>query len=187
MEIEVKVPVESLEAVREKARSLGYALAAERHFEGNILYDYPGRPLGAVGCLLRIRQTPRGGLLTFKGKVVQHESYKVRPEHETWCDDADAARQILDAIGLRPFFKYEKYREEYRAGEAMLCLDELPFGNFLELEGPPEAIETLADALGLNRDSFSKRSYADLYAEHCRAQGQPFGDILFKGRPDGNP
>jgi adenylate cyclase class 2 len=187
VEIEVKVPVESLEAIRQKAKSLGYSLAAERHFESNLLYDFPGRALGTVGCLLRIRQTPRGGLLTFKGKVVQHESYKIRPEHETWCDDAGAARQILEAIGLRPFFKYEKYREEYRAGDAMLCLDELSFGNFLELEGSPQAIETLAEALGLDRSTFNKRSYADLYAEHCRKLGQPFGDITFKDRPDGNP
>ncbi len=187
MEIEVKVPVDGLEAIRLKATSLGYPLAAERHFESNVLYDFPGRALGAVGCMLRIRQTPRGGLLTFKGKVVQHESYKVRPEHETWCDDASEARQIVEAIGLRPFFKYEKYREEYRAGEAMLCLDELSFGTFLELEGPPEAIETLAGALGLDRATFNKRSYADLYAEHCRKLGKPFGDIVFEERPDANP
>ncbi len=187
MEIEVKVPVPALEPVRSRARALGYVLGVERHLEANLLLDYPDRSLGAAGCLLRVRETPRGGLLTFKGRPVSHDTYKVRPEHETWCEDAAAVRAVLHAIGLRPVFRYEKYREQYEAPGAHLCLDELPFGVFLELEGSPEGIEALAAALELDRAAFTKRSYADLYAEHCRALGRPFGDILFERGTDGNP
>jgi len=41
----------------------------------------------------------------------------------------------------------------------------------------------MARALILDPATFNKRSYADLYGEHCRALGIPFGDIVF---PEGH-
>lgn len=180
MEIEVKVAVEDLEPYVRLAEKLGLERLHGRHFEANTLFDFPGRPLAISGCLLRVRETEGGGLLTFKGKVQQHERYKVRPEEETLCDSGPKMRSILESIGLRPIFRYEKYREEYQAPDAHLCLDELPFGCFLELEGTPEGIERLAEGLELDPKTFLRRSYADLFGEHCRKMGVPFGDILFK-------
>lgn len=179
MEIEVKVPVDHVSAIAERARVLGYVPVRDRHFEANVLYDFPDRSLSISGCLLRVRETPEGALLTFKGRVVEDATFKVRPETETVCDSGPAVRSILESIGLRPFFRYEKYRQEFRAGEALLCLDEMPFGHYLELEGTPDGIDALARALDLAPASFIKRSYADLYGEHCRNLGIPFGDILF--------
>lgn len=179
MEIEVKVPVAGVAGVKARAQALGYEIHRERHFEANILYDYPERSISLSGCLLRVRETPQGALLTFKGKVVHDPTFKVRPEEETTCADGGALRSILESIGLRPFFRYEKFREEYRGEGGLLCLDELPFGDFLELEGEPAAIEALARSLELDPASFVKRSYADLYGEHCRKLGVPFGNIVF--------
>jgi adenylate cyclase, class 2 len=184
MEIEVKVPVDDAGRYGRKAEELGYERIKPRHFEANTLYDYPNRPLSLSGCLLRVRETPDGALLTFKGKLVAHDRYKMRPEHETVCDNGGSLRTILENIGLRPFFRYEKYREEYRAPDAVLCLDEMPFGHFLELEGTPDGIERLAGVLKLDPDTFIRRSYADLYGEHCRKLGVPFGDILFPENHD---
>lgn len=179
MEIEVKVPVSGLGPIRERAIELAWPLLVARHFEANTIFDYPDRSLGAAGCLLRVRETPRGGLLTFKGKVVQHDQYKIRPERETWCEDAEGIRGILQSVGFKPFFRYEKYREVFEGPGAHLCLDEMPFGDYLELEGTPEGIEAVAVALRLDRGLFNRRTYADLFAEHCREKGLPFGDILF--------
>lgn len=188
MEIEVKVPVADLEATRSRAKGLGYGVVKTRHFEANVLYDYPDRSIALSGCLLRIRETPDHALLTFKGKVVHDPQFKVRPEMETTCADGSALRGILESIGLRPFFRYEKYREEYRGEGALLCLDELPFGSYLELEGEPATIEALAKALDLDPATFIKRSYADLYGEYCRGRGIPFGNIVFPpGATDGGP
>ncbi len=179
MEIEVKVPVEDVRAIADRARRLGYELLRDRHFEVNVLYDFPDRSLSISGCLLRVREVPGSALLTFKGRVVEDATFKVRPETETVCDSGPAARAILESIGLRPFFRYEKFRQEFKAAGALLCLDEMPFGHFLELEGTPEGIDALAEALDLSPASFIKRSYADLYGEHCRNLGIPFGDIVF--------
>jgi adenylate cyclase class 2 len=180
LEIEVKVPVQDVREYAERAKSLGYESIRSRHFEANTLFDYPDRSLSVAGCLLRVRETRQSALFTFKGKLVEDERFKIRPETETICDSGPNLRAILENIGLRPFFRYEKYREEYRAPGAMLCCDELPFGHFLELEGSPQGIEDLAQVLGLDPATFIRRSYADLYGEHCRKRALPFGDIVFK-------
>ncbi|MEJ2368324.1 MAG: class IV adenylate cyclase [Acidobacteriota bacterium] len=180
MEIEVKVPVEDLAVLRTQVEKLAYPRTRERHFEANTLFDYPDRSLSASGCLIRVRETTDGALLTFKGRVVQHDRYKMRPECETNCDTPQAVKTILQNLGLRAFFRYEKYREEYKSEDVSVCLDELPFGSFLELEGTPEGIERVAAALGLDDKTFEKRSYAAIYAEMRRAAGKPFGDIVFE-------
>jgi len=184
LEIEVKVPVENVRAFAERAAKLGYEQIRSRHFERNTLFDYPDRSLSHAGCLLRVRETRQNALFTFKGKIVEDERFKVRPETETTCDSGPNLRAILESIGMKPYFRYEKYREEYRGPGALLCLDELPFGHFLELEGSPEGIEELARVLDLSPSAFVKRSYADLYGEYCRERGMPFGDIVFKSDAD---
>ncbi len=126
------------------------------------------------------KRAPEGALLTFKGKVVPHEKFKTRPESETLCLDIQAVKSILHSLGLRGFFKYQKYREEFSFLGALVCMDELPFGFFLEVEGDEESILAVTEKLGLDPDIFSKRSYAAIYSEICREKGVPFGDILFK-------
>jgi adenylate cyclase, class 2 len=183
LEIEVKVAVENLDELAGRAEALGLKLETPRHLERNILYDFTDRSLSFSGCLLRVRQTPQGGLLTFKGKMVHDERFKVRPEVETLCDDAESLDGILKNIGLKHFYKYEKFRTEYRGEGVLLCLDELPFGNFLEIEGTPETIEGLAARLGLDPSRFMKRTYADLYGEYCREKNLPYGNIVFPAQP----
>ena len=180
LEVEVKVPVREPGRIKQVILEAGGKLVRERHFESNFLYDYSDRSLSASGCLLRIRELPEGALLTFKGKVIPHDKYKARPEAETICQDVAAIRSILHSLGFRPFFRYQKYREEHLLSETHVCIDELPFGFYLEIEGEPDGINETVERLGLDKDSFSRRSYASLYAEICREQGVPFGDILFK-------
>lgn len=180
MEVEVKVPVKDPKRMKEEILKAGAKLVRERHFESNTLFDYQDRSLSAAGCMIRVRELPEGALLTFKGKVVPHERFKTRPESETMCLDPAATKSILHSLGLRAFFSYQKYREEFSLLNALVCLDELPFGFFLEIEGEPSSIDEAAKTLNLDTDTFSNRSYASVYSEVCRENGVPFGDILFK-------
>ncbi len=179
MEIEVKVQVENLKHFEDTARSLGWSVKKERHFERNVLFDYPERLLTSRGCLLRVRETPKGGLLTFKGEDQGDPDFKVRPERETLCEDPKAMMEILEMAGFQRFFVYEKYRSEYCAEDATLCLDELPFGTYLEIEGEPDTIRRVAAHLGIEEGAFLKNSYVDLYRQVCLHQGRPMGDIVF--------
>ncbi|MFB3851950.1 MAG: class IV adenylate cyclase [Acidobacteriota bacterium] len=179
MEVEVKVPISDPEEIKKRILKEGGTLKREKHFESNFLYDFSDRSFSAQGCLLRVRELPEGALLTFKGKVLQHEKFKTRPEAETLCQDKQGIKNILHSIGLKVYFRYEKYREEYTLCNALVCIDELPFGFFMEIEGNEDDIEKVTDILALDRNSFSKKSYAAIYAEICRQAGKPFTDILF--------
>lgn len=179
MEVEIKIPINNADEIREKILSKGGKIKREKHFESNYLFDYLDRSLSAQGFLLRVRDLPEGALLTFKGKVVTHEKYKTRPEAETICLDKQAIKTILHSIGLKIYFRYEKYREEYILNDALVCIDQLPFGYYLEIEGEEENIEKVTEILELDKNLFSKKSYAAIFAEICREAGKAFTDILF--------
>jgi adenylate cyclase class 2 len=57
-----------------------------------------------------------------------------RRELEVTVDDFEAAR-LLEALGYKVMLMYEKYRADYRLDGVMITLDEMPYGNFTELEG----------------------------------------------------
>jgi adenylate cyclase class 2 len=76
---------------------------------------------------------------------------------------------------------YEKYRTTYMLGNVEVDLDEMPTGDFLEIEGPDgESIQRAAQQLGLNWDARILDSYTMLF-EHVRGQlGLGFRDLSFE-------
>ncbi len=112
--------------------------------------------------------------------------YKVREEVEASLSDPEGLRLILERLGLRGWFRYEKYRTSFHppasqrwAAGLQIELDETPIGAFLELEGPPEAIDQAAKLLGYGPADYITRGYLALYLDQCRKQGKPAGDMLF--------
>ncbi len=215
-EVEIKLRVGNLVALRRALARLGAkplaaggagkrGLAAGRAYEFNTLFDTPDGGLAKHGQLLRIRtETPCGRragaakrprtVFTYKGPSVEdsaasaalHRRYKVREEFEVEVADPGRLRQILEALGLRGWFRYEKYRTTYRlpsrqrwAADLHLQLDETPIGSFLELEGPPEAIDRATQLLGYRPADCITKSYLALWLEQARREGKPVGDLLF--------
>jgi adenylate cyclase class 2 len=87
---------------------------------------------------------------------------------------------MLGSLGLRPGFRYEKYRSTFRLPGLHLDLDETPIGVFLELEGSPSAIDRTARALGYAPRDFIRATYYDLYAADCRRHGRIPRNMLFR-------
>ena len=134
------------------------------------------------GCLLRVREAGRLGMLTYKGTAVTGK-YKDREELEVEVSDPHRLSEMLVRLDFVPSFRYEKYRTEYRrrgaAGVAML--DETPIGVYLELEGTPGWIDRNARALGFAESDYSTASYYGLYADYCRAHGLRPTHMTFNG------
>ena len=59
--------------------------------------------------------------------------------------------------------RMEKVRAVWARSELEACLDETPFGCYLELEGEPQAIHAAMEGLGLAADRAETRSYPELY------------------------
>ena len=104
---------------------------------------------------------------------------KVREEHETVVADGDALLTILNELGLRVWFRYEKYREEFAAEDVIIAIDETPVGTFVEIEGGEEHIHRTAAALGKTPADYITDSYRTLFIEYCRAHDMAGTDMLF--------
>jgi adenylate cyclase class 2 len=207
-EIEIKLPVTDIASIRQRLRSLHAREIIPRTYESNTLYDTPGEQLRRRGQLIRIRieQPARGrgrttlshdepAILTFKGPqpVVRQEAnslssrrnysrFKIKEEAEIVVSSASAASRILSALGLRPGFRYEKFRTTYALRNipgVKIELDETPVGIFLELEGTASAIDRAATLLGYDRGDYSTETYGSLYLAKCRRQGRKPGNMLF--------
>ena len=186
-ETEVKLRVRELAAARRKIRALGFVQVQARHFESNILFDFPNLRLRETRCLLRFRHANRKSVVTFKGAPAVSRKYKTRREIEITVSNGDAARAILAGLGMHEAFRYEKYRTVFAqksagraARGASLVLDETPVGNFLELEGSECWIDRIAARLGYHHKDYITASYAALYRQECEARGEAPADMVFK-------
>lgn len=186
-ETEIKIRVTDIPAAGRQLRRLGFVPVHRRSLEDNVLYDTPDRTLRQVRSLIRLRHYGSRWFLTYKATPDPDQHYKSRVELETQIAEPEVIRSILATLGLRPVFRYQKYRAKYeqhvakgagkRGGE--VTLDETPVGNFLELEGSRTWIDRVARQLGYSRNDYTTASYGALYREECRKQGVPPGDMLF--------
>jgi adenylate cyclase class IV len=113
-------------------------------------------------------------------------SHKVRDEIEAQVTDAANLVKIFEGLGMRGWFRYEKYRTTYQlpfwkswARGLLIEVDETPIGTFVELEGPPAAIDRAATEFGYSKKDYILTNYLALYAEDCRRKGQQPQNMLF--------
>lgn len=168
METEIKLRVPDLGALEVRLRALGFGLEVPSQAETSTLWDQ-GTRLMDQGSALRVRRYAGKAWLTWKGPKVPDALLKIRPELETTIGDAGALESILVALGFAPVLRMTKTRALLVREDLVACLDETPFGRFLELEGEPAAIEGAMAALGLGPELAEPRSYPTLFREHGMA------------------
>ncbi|MGE4504309.1 MAG: class IV adenylate cyclase [Desulfovibrionaceae bacterium] len=189
LEKELKYLGADLDGLRERLEGLAEQGAAAHlagpYLEANLVFDLPGRPLKAARTLLRLRRKGGGEAVLCVKRAVAHGEQggdgdgglKTYEEHETVVADFDAARALLEALGYAVALRYEKLREVWRVGGAKrgvkACLDELPFGPFVELEGEPEDVRAAAALLGLGGLQTSTATYHALNRSHQLENGLP--------------
>lgn len=180
VEREIKLRFASADEARASILSpdVGATPLRGRRLQEDCLLDSPGRELGRRGCALRLRREGGHTLLTFKGPV-RPGAMKERDEHETLVADGDVLLAIFGELGLRPWFRYEKYREEFAAEDVVIAIDETPIGVFVEIEGSEAHIERTAAALGKTRGDYVTHSYRELFLEHSRTHRAAGRDMLF--------
>ncbi len=174
IETEIKIRIDEPEKVRAAVRDLGARLVRERHLEDNVLYEDPRGALRASGSVLRLRRTPGAAVLTYKGPRKVEGGVRSRPEIETGVADPDALHAILLGLGLRPGFRYQKYREVYEWEGQEIVVDETPIGTFVEIEGDHDGIARAATRLGYSPRDYVVESYVALFFA-----GGGKGDMVF--------
>jgi len=183
VETEIKFRVDDLDALSARLETAGFQVQTPRSFESNVLYDTPDRWLRAKTEILRIREYAGHTVLTHKRLPdvgPGEDTHKHRIETETEVTDGTALVQVFLSLGLKPAFRYEKWRTEWRDGEGHCVVDETPIGRFAELEGPAEWIDRVAAKLAVDPSQYITLSYGRLFDVWRAEHGSTAEDLTFE-------
>ena len=165
IEIEKKYRIDKKKLVELTAK-LGDLMAKFSYetFEENYLHR--GGLLDGKAAVLRLRKTDRKTTLTYKEKVPTENDFKHQIEHETEVSDVGEMEHIIEKLGYRLSVVYEKHRKAWWLGNVEVVLDELPFGYYMEIEGPIDDILTAEKQLGAEDLEPEVRGYPRLTAKY---------------------
>jgi len=177
-EIEVKFALRDRHELIRRLHEIGGQRLYAETFEDNIVLDRRGE-LRTKGALLRVLKFGKYSIATFKGPMSIEGGVKSREEVQTGVESFELAIQLFDALGFKPVFRYQKFREVWRVREVEVVIDRTPIGEYFEIEGPLEMIRSMATELGMNMDQAIRQTYADLYRQARRTRADLPENMIF--------
>jgi len=178
LEIEVKFYLADIEGMRNKILKRG-AKSKGRLFETNIRYEDKNNSLVKKKSLLRLRQDEKTTFTLKSSPPVKSKDYKIVNELEVEVSDFATMDQILKTLGFHPEQKYEKWRETFILDQTLFCLDSMPYGDFLEIEGQEKEIRYYASEFGLNWQNRIIFNYLTIFEIMRKSLNLDFNDITF--------
>ena len=173
----------------------GGGLIQPRTLEVNLRFDNPNGELTKSGRTLRLRKDT-AARLTYKDNGQTIKGAISRREIEFVVSDFEAAEQFIEALGYETVFIYEKYRTTYETSPkglksikglkglkspmAKIMVDELPYGNFVEIEGDLEMLRPIAEELGLDWSKAIPAGYFMLFERLRKTRRLKFRDLTFE-------
>ena len=182
VETEIKFRIADLEGLRQRLQAAGFRVETPRSFESNVLYDTPDRRLRARTEILRIRSYAGKWKLTHKrlpDAGPGEDRHKHRIETETEVTDGEALAEVFRSLGLVAAFRYEKWRTEWTDGQGHCVVDETPIGNYAELEGTGDWIDSVSQRLGVDRAEHLTLSYGRLFDQWRQQHRSAAEDLTF--------
>ena len=178
-ELEIKLYLSNLAAFQNEVEELGGKLVEPRLHEINLRFDTPDGDLTSSAQVLRLRQDT-AARMTYKGPGEAVGGVYARREIEFTVSDYQSAQLLLETLGFQVSLMYEKYRTTYSLEGLQVTLDEMPYGNFTEIEGSdPSAIRAAAVKLGVNWEARILESYTSLFDLLREKQNLTFRDLSF--------
>ena len=178
LESEIKFLIPDRLFTRKKILGLG-ALPRGKFFEKNIRFEDSDNTLIGKKCLLRLRHDQKS-TLTFKSPPPEDsQQVKVLKELEVEVSDFQTMKSILESLGYHGEQVYEKWRETLVLENVHFCLDTMPYGNFLEIEGSQKDIRYYARILGLPWEQRILANYLAIFEILKKKLNLEFNDVTF--------
>ena len=178
-ETEIKLHTPDLAAVQAALESAGATLTKPRVYERNLRYEDADETLTSTRNRAAVAPG-RGNETDIQSGRVLRDGIVSRFEAEVQVSDFETMDVILRRLGFHVALIYEKYRTTYELMGAEVVLDELPYGNFTEIEGDADTIERVVAALGLGECRRMEGSYTDIFAEVKARLGLDARDLTFE-------
>lgn len=176
-EIEIKFKVLDLNVIAEQLEKIGLQTQGQV-FEKTWRFDTPNNDLEKAGKFLRLRNGIKK-TLTFKRKVANKE-FKEREEIELEISDLEKIKKIFENLGYTKILIMEKYRQKWSGQGVEICLDKMPMGNYIEIEGKREAIKEMVAKLSFDLNKKIVATYWDLWREYAKEHNIDNENIIFK-------
>ncbi|HEY8286755.1 MAG TPA: class IV adenylate cyclase [Chloroflexota bacterium] len=164
VEREVKIRIAGVETLRPLLETMGAARSRSEQ-ELNRIFDTPEGTLRRRGEVLRVRTADHASV-TWKGPTAEADQHKhkVREELETGIADegAESMVAIFTRLGFYETLRYVKRRETWHWQGVTIALDELDFGQFVEIEGDATVIQDALRLLRLEHEPLETHSYPEL-------------------------
>lgn len=178
-ELEIKLYLADLPALKGKLEISGAKLIEARLHEINLRFDLPDGELTRKAQVLRLRQDT-AARMTYKGPGETIDGVHARREIEFTVGDFQSAQLLLESLGYQVSLMYEKYRTTYSLDGLQVTLDEMPYGNFSEIEGTDtSAIHHAAMKLDLSWEARILESYTTLFDQLQEKLGLTFQNLSF--------
>ena len=195
-ETEAKFYVRDLDGITARLHELEALLIQPRVLETNIRFDLPNASLRSEGRVLRLRRDTEARF-TYKGPSTNEQGVLSRTEIEFTVGDFEKAKEFMEALGYQKLLYYDKYRTTYSLDSTslpvdfqqlavglqncLIMLDELPYGNFVEIEGgDSKMIRAVSDQLNLDWDAAIGTSYTALFERARKTLRFVFRDLSFE-------
>jgi len=178
LELEVKFHLSDIILIRNRILELGADFKG-RAFETNIRFEDADKCLFHNKFLLRLRRDTKTTLTFKSAPPFKDNQFKVLKEFEVEVSNFDTMKRILESLGFHEEQVYEKWRETYQIDNTQLCLDTMPFGDFLEIEGSKENIKQLASRIGLQWPQRILFTYLAIFDIIRKQLELPFSDVTF--------
>lgn len=185
IEVEIKLKIDSCEAIEAKLVELGFNKSHTLQ-ETDYYYNGVDRDFRSSSEALRLRlvEALDGGALvadrpgdplvqlTYKGPKLDNVSMS-RVEHQVNVEEFETMHTILCSLGYKPVMPVIKLRREYFSEEMAACVDTVDgLGDFLELEimvdneegreGALGTIEKVLGSLGYSLSDTTTTSYLSM-------------------------
>lgn len=178
LETEIKFYLTEPATMRQRILDLG-AESRGRYFESNVRFEDARLTLKEKKSLLRLRRD-QAIKLTYKSTPLEaDDQFKIMRELEVEVSDFDTMHSILEALGFHQEQLYEKWRETLVLDQTQFCLDRMPYGDFLEIEGQKQDIQYFAAQLGLRWEQRILLNYLHIFEILQNNLDLNFSDLTF--------
>lgn len=176
-EIELKFKVDDHKGIIKFLEEMNAEFVGKA-FERTVRFDTNDQVLEKSGRFLRTR-TGFKNVITFKRKI-DSDDFKEREEIEFEISDPEKMNYILKNLGFSKILIMEKNREKWNYKNTEVVLDELPMGNYIEIEGEKESIFEVVKDFQLNIDDKITGTYWDIWREFANKNKIDNENIIFK-------
>jgi adenylate cyclase class 2 len=113
-------------------------------------------------AVLRIRKIDDKSILTYKQRIENAADVKQQIEYETVVEKAEEMEMIIESLGFEKSLVYEKRRQTWQLRTVEVLLDQLPFGQYMEIEGSVTAIAEAEMLLDIENLAVENETYPHL-------------------------